>query len=66
MIVHVGGPFIGWHNDAGMLIRSQIHHYLAAHARTPGGHQLVMYSDKGYGQSDEVQAPFRGNNLTPE
>lgn len=66
MIVHVGGPFIGRHNDAGMLIRSQIRHYLAAHARSAGGRQLVVYGDEGYGQSDEVQAPFRGNNLTPE
>ena len=66
MIIHVGGPFVGRHNDSGMLIRSQIRHYLAAHARSLGGHQLVAYGDEGYGQSDEVQAPFRGNNLTPE
>ncbi|KAF9200119.1 hypothetical protein BGZ59_003480, partial [Podila verticillata] len=45
---------------------SQIRHYLAAHARSLGGHQLVAYGDEGYGQSDKVQAPFRGNNLTPE
>ncbi|KAF8927145.1 hypothetical protein BGZ47_002310, partial [Haplosporangium gracile] len=54
MIVHVDGPFIGRHNDTGMLIRSPIRHYPAAHARSPGGRQLAVYGDEGYGQSDEV------------
>ena len=66
IIVHLGGPFPGRHHDAGVLIRSKIKHYLARHARSPVGQQLVVYGDEGYGQSPEVKAPFRGNFLTPE
>ncbi|KAH7056097.1 hypothetical protein BKA57DRAFT_488960 [Linnemannia elongata] len=36
------------------------------HARCPAGRHLVVYGDEGYGQSPEVQAPFRGNILSPE
>jgi len=66
IIVHLGGPFAGRHNDAGILIRSSIRHYLSEHAHCPAGRRLVVYGDEGYGQSPEVQAAFRGNILTPE
>jgi hypothetical protein len=66
IIVHLGGPFAGRNNDAGVLIRSSIRYYLSEYARSPVGRQLVVYGDEGYSQSTEVQAAFRGNVLTYE
>lgn len=66
MLVHVGGPFLGWQHDAQMLNESRIRPYLLAHAHGPDGRQMSVYGDEGYGQSPKVKAPFRGNMLTPE
>jgi len=66
IIIHVGGPFSGRRHDARLADDSRIRSYLSEHARSPTGVQMVVYGDEGYGQSDEIKAPFRGNILTAE
>lgn len=66
IMVLVGGPFSSCWHDSCMANDLQIQSFLAKHARSPTGAQMVVYGDEGYGQSDEIKAPFRGNILTPE
>ena len=65
LIAHLFGPIEGRRHDAFMLRESGLSQLLCQFNQ-PNGQPFVIYGDPAYGISQNIIAPFRGAQLTPQ
>ena len=65
LIADLFGPVEGRRHDSGMLAISNLLPRLQAHSHRVNGGPLCIYGDPAYPLRVHLQAPFRGNNITP-
>ena len=65
LIADLFGPVEGRRHDSGMLAISNLLPRLQAHSHRVNGGPLCIYGDPTYPLRVHLQAPFRGNNITP-
>ena len=62
----LAGPFEGKRHDSGMLRESGLLPVLQEHSVSPAGEIMCIYGDPAYPLRPQLQAPFKGANLTAQ
>ena len=65
LIANLFGPVEGCRHDSAMLAMSQLYPQLQQFSINQNGQPLCIYGDPAYPFRPQLQAPFKGNNVTP-
>ena len=62
----LAGPYEGKRHDSGMLRESGLLPLLERHSLSPAGEIMCIYGDPAYPLRPQLQAPFKGANITED
>ena len=66
MVALLHGPYEGRRHDSGILRESGLLPMLQQHSVSPNGEIMCLYGDAAYPLRPQMQAPFKGANLTED
>ena len=66
LVAFLHGPYEGKRHDSGILCESGFVKFLEEYSISPNGEVMCKYGDSAYPFRPQLQAPFRGANITTD